>query len=101
MRLKLSVLISLIRIISPPENKKIEIEAIKKGKSYGIIQWIKLEMGNGLKHENHPANLTKASSWHKVVYVFDDPIELSVGQKVVVTAKHDRNIVWFFLEKVQ
>ena len=80
----------------PPENKKIEIEAIKKGKSYGIIQWIKLEMGNGLKHENHPANLTKASSWHKVVYVFDDPIELSVGQKVVVTAKHDRNIVWFF-----
>ena len=84
-----------------PENKKIEIEAIKKGKSYGIIQWIKMEMGNGLKYENHPANLTKASSWHKVVYVFDDPIDLSVGQKVVVTAKHNRNVVWFFLEKVQ
>ena len=83
----------------PPENKKIEIEAIKKGKSYGIIQWIKLEMGNGLKHENHPANLTKASSWHKVVYVFDDPIELSIGQKVVITAKHNRDAVYFFLEK--
>jgi type II protein arginine methyltransferase len=84
----------------PPENKKIEIAAIKKGRSYGIIQWIKLEMGNGLKHENHPTNLTKASGWQKVLYVFDDPIELSIGQNIVITAKHERNIVWFFLEKI-
>jgi len=84
----------------PPENKKIEIAAIKKGRSYGIIQWIKLEMGNGLKHENHPTNLTKASGWQKVLYVFDDPIELFIGQKIVITAKHERNIVWFFLEKI-
>ena len=83
----------------PPENKKIETVTIKKGKSYGIIQWIKLEMDNGLKYENHPANLTKASSWQKVLYVFDEPIELSIGQKVVIAAKHERNIVWFFLEK--
>jgi len=78
------------------ENKKIGIEAIKKGRSYGIIQWIKLEMDNGLKYENHPANLTKASGWQNVFYLFDNPIELSIGQKIVITAKHDRNIVWFF-----
>ena len=85
----------------PSENKKIEIEATKKGRSYGIIQWIKLEMGNGLNHENHPSNLTKASGWQRILYVFDDPIELSIGQKVVITAKHERNIVWFFLEKIK
>ena len=84
----------------PSENKKIEIEATKKGRSYGIIQWIKLEMGNGLKHENHPANLTKASGWQKVLYVFDDPIELYIGQKVIISAKHERNSIWFFLEKI-
>ena len=83
----------------PSENKKIEIEAIKKGRSYGIIQWIKLEMDNGLKYENHPANLTKASSWQNVFYLFDDPIQLSIGQKVVITAKHNRDAVYFFLEK--
>ena len=83
----------------PSESKKIEIEAIKKGISYGIIQWIKLEMDNGLKYENHPANLTSASGWQKILYVFDDPIELSIGQKMVITAKHERNNVWFFLEK--
>ena len=32
----------------------------------------------------------------KVLYLFDDPIELSIGKKVVITAKHERNIVWFF-----
>ena len=84
----------------PPENKKIEIEATKKGRSYGIIQWIKLEMGNGLNHENHPANLTKASGWQRILYVFDDPIELSIGQKITIAAKHERNIVWFFLEEI-
>ena len=83
----------------PPENKKIEIEIIKKGRSYGIIQWIKLGMYNGLKYENHPANLTKATSWPKFLYVFDEPIELSIGQKVVITAKHNRDAVYFFLEK--
>jgi len=85
----------------PPENKKIEIEATKKGRSYGIIQWIKMEMGDGLKHENHPSNLTSASGWQKILYVFDDPIELSIGQKITIAAKHERNIVWFFLEKIQ
>ena len=78
-----------------------EIEVTKKGRSYGIIQWIKLEMGNGLNHENPPANLTKASAWQRILYIFDDPIELSNGQKVVITAKHERNIFWFFLEKIQ
>mgnify|MGYP001132347047 FL=1 len=85
----------------PPENKKIEIETTKKGRSYGIIQWIKMEMGDGLKHENHPSNLTNASGWQKILYVFDDPIELSIGQKITIAAKHERNIVWFFLEKIQ
>ena len=52
------------------ENKKIEITATKKGRSYGIIQWIKIEMGDGLKHENHPSNLTSASGWQKILYLF-------------------------------
>ena len=66
------------------ESKKIEIEAIKKGRSYGIIQWIKLEMGDGLNHENHPEKSTKASGWQKILYLFDAPIELSIGQKLFI-----------------
>ena len=43
----------------------------------------------------------EASGWQKILYVFDDPIELSIGQKITIAAKHERNIVWFFLEKIQ
>tara|TARA_B100000745_G_scaffold202361_1_gene133602 strand:+ start:174 stop:383 length:210 start_codon:yes stop_codon:yes gene_type:complete len=50
--------------------------------------------------ENYPSNLTSASTWQKILYLFDDPIELSIGQKITIIAKHERNIVWFFLEKV-
>ena len=83
-----------------PENKKIEIKATKEGRSYGIIQWIKMGMNDGLKHENHPSNLTNASGWQKILYLFDDPIELVIGQKVTIIGKHERNIVWFFLDKI-
>ena len=54
-------------------------------------------MENGLKYENYPANLKKTSGWQNVFYLFDDPMELSIGQKVAITGKHDRNIVWFFI----
>ena len=83
-----------------PENKKIEINATKAGRSYGIIQWIKMGMRDGLKHENHPSKLTSTSTWQKILYLFDDPIELSIGQKITIIAKHERNIVWFFLDGI-
>jgi len=82
------------------ENKKIEIEATKAGRSYGIIQWIKIGMNDGLKHENHPTNIVSASGWQKILYLFDDPIELSIGQKITIIAKHEKNIVWFFLDEI-
>ncbi|RZO48223.1 MAG: tetratricopeptide repeat protein [Candidatus Pelagibacterales bacterium] len=85
----------------PSENKKIEIEASKAGRSYGVIQWIKMEMDDGLKYENHPSNPTVASGWQRILYLFDDPIELSIGEKVGIHAKHERNLVWFFLEKIK
>ena len=83
-----------------PESKKIEIKTIKNGKCYGVIQWIKMEMNNGLKYENNPENLTKASGWQRILYNFDSPIELSSNQKLIIEGKHDRNLVWFFLNKI-
>ena len=56
-------------------------------------------MNSGLNHENHPNNFSKASGWQKVLYIFDNPIQVSKGQKLNITAKHERNIVWFFLSK--
>ena len=84
----------------PREDKKILIEAIQSGKCYGVIQWIKLGMKNGLSYENDPSKLTSATSWQQVLYLFEEPIELKTGQKVSIVCKHDRNTPWFFLDKI-
>ena len=83
----------------PREDKKISIEAIQNGKCYGVIQWIKIGMKNGLSYENNPSKLTNASSWQQVLYLFEEPIELKIGNKVSIVCKHDRNTPWFFLDK--
>ena len=82
------------------ENKKIEIQATNNGKCYGVIQWIKLGMKDGLKFENDPLIKNIAVAWEPVLYLFDEPIELKIGKKVSLICKHDRDKPWFFLDKI-
>ena len=84
----------------PKESKKVSIEVTQNGKCYGIIQWIRLGIKNGISYENNFSKLKKPSGWQQVLYLFDGPIELKVGQKVSVVCKHDRNTPWFFLDKI-
>ena len=84
----------------PKETKKVSIQAIQNGKCHGIIQWIKFGMKSGISYENNPSKLKKSSGWQQVLYLFDAPIELKVGQKVSIVCKHDRNTPWFFLDKI-
>ena len=82
------------------ENKKIEIKATNNGKCYGVIQWIKLGMQDGLKFENNPLIKNIAVAWEPVLYLFDEPIELKIGKKISLICKHDRDKPWFFLDKI-
>ena len=84
----------------PKETKKISIEVIQNGKCYGIIQWIKFGIKNGISYENNLSKSKQSSGWQQVLYLFEEPIELNVGQKVSIVCKHDRNTPWFFLDKI-
>lgn len=84
----------------PKETKKISIEVIQNGKCYGIIQWIKFGIKNGISYENNLSKSKQSSGWQQVLYLFEEPIELKVGQKVSIVCKHDRNTPWFFLDKI-
>ena len=79
-----------------PEEKKIEIQTIKKGKIFGVIQWIKIGMFDGLEYENDPRLRDYGSHWQYVLYLFDNPKDVSDGEKIIVTAKHEKNSIWFF-----
>ena len=79
----------------PADEKQLHIPVTGAGVCQGIIQWNHLQMDDTIVFENHPAQPSVASAWNHVVYVFDDPLEVSPGQTVVVSAQHDRNIPWF------
>ncbi len=85
----------------PAEEKLLHIPVTAAGMCQGIIQWNHLQMDETIVFENHPSQPSAASAWNHVVYVFDDAVEVSPGQTVVVSAMHDRNIPWFSFVRLE
>ena len=79
----------------PAERRRIEMAATQPGLCYGLIQWIRIEMGEGVSFENHPARPRAVSNWQHTIYSFDSPIELRAGTMLAVDAWHDRSKPWF------
>ncbi len=81
----------------PAERKMLEIATRKGGLCYGVIQWIRVELGNGVRFENHPSRPRPVSNWQHTIYGFDEPIRLEQGSVVSIAAMHDRSRPWFEL----
>ncbi len=81
----------------PAERRRIEMAATRPGLCYGLIQWIRIEMGEGVSFENHPARPRAVSNWQHTIYSFEQPIDLRAGTVLPVDAWHDRSKPWFEL----
>ena len=86
----------------PAQNKSLRIPVKTAGRCYGLVQWMKLDMNGDEKilFENHPSQTSKVSNWQQCAYLFDAPIDISVGEVVVVNAAHNRSVPWFWFDKV-
>lgn len=58
------------------------------GRVTGIVQWIALQLAEGVAFENAPAR-DRWSHWPCVVYPFDSPLETSEGEEVRIEGWHD------------
>jgi type II protein arginine methyltransferase len=81
----------------PAERKTLSITARQGGLCYGVIQWIRIELGPDARFENHPSHPSPVSNWQQTLYGFDQPLELAEGAAVSVAAMHDRSRPWFQL----
>ncbi len=81
----------------PPERKLIDMTSIEEGRCYGVIQWIRLELSEEVRFENHPSQRRRISNWQHTIYGFSEPLYLKKGSVVSVTAMHDRSRPWFEL----
>ena len=86
----------------PAQSKSLRITVKTAGRCYGLVQWMRLDMNGDQKvlFENHPSQTSKVSNWQQCAYLFDAPIDVKVGQVVVVNAAHNRAVPWFWLDKV-
>jgi tetratricopeptide (TPR) repeat protein len=66
------------------------------GRCCGLIQWLRLEMDDTVVFENHPAHPTAASGWQHCLFVLPQPVEVTPGQVLRITAAHNRTTPWFF-----
>lgn len=87
----------------PAQSKTLQITATKAGLCYGLVQWITLDMNGDAKvmFENHPSQTSKVSNWQQCAYLFDAPIEVDIGQIVVINAAHNRAVPWFWLQRLE
>ena len=85
----------------PAEQKRIDIRATQTGLSYGIIQWIRIELSEGVFFENHPSQRRSVSNWQHTLYGFDTPLQAQAGATVGINALHDRARPWFELAGVR
>jgi hypothetical protein len=67
------------------------------GRVTGIAQWILLQMDDSGSYENTPAPDAQ-SCWAVLVYPFPRPIETAPGQRVGISASHDRHHIMIWLD---
>ncbi|MBG9390278.1 tetratricopeptide repeat protein [Caenimonas aquaedulcis] len=79
----------------PAEKKVVEITATQPGLCHGVIQWIRIDMAEGIRFENHPSRRREVSNWQHTIYGFDEPLALQPGEVVAIEAMHDRARPWF------
>jgi len=85
----------------PADSRTLEIRASADGLCYGVIQWIHVELGEGVAYENHPSRPRAVTNWQHTIYGFGEPIPLKTGSVVSVKALHDRSRPWFELIRAE
>ena len=79
------------------ERKRIEVTAHTAGLCYGVIQWIRIDMAEGVQFENRPSGRRAVANWQQTTYGFEEPIDLKEGSVVPVDALHNCSRPWFEL----
>ncbi|TFY99422.1 tetratricopeptide repeat protein [Ramlibacter henchirensis] len=79
----------------PAEKKRIQVAVTQAGVCHGLIQWIRLDFGNGIVYENHPSARKPVSNWQHTIYAFEAPVRLEAGSRIAINAWHDRSRPWF------
>lgn len=73
-----------------PERRIFPVRATRAGRCVGVAQWLFLDLDSETTYDNRPRATAGANGWMHVLYRFDRPLELKVGDTVALLASHNR-----------
>jgi predicted RNA methylase len=65
------------------------ITAEENGRAVGVVQWINLDLADGITFSNHPDQYFDGG-WLQVLHTFPRPVPVVKGQELDLTVGHDR-----------
>jgi predicted nicotinamide N-methyase len=72
-----------------PELHRIAITAAADGEAVGVIQWISLDLAEGVTFSNHPDGYSDGG-WLQILHTFPRPIRVARGERLELMVGHDR-----------
>jgi type II protein arginine methyltransferase len=86
----------LTRPPNPTATREIDVVATRPGRCFGVVQWIRLDLGAGLLYENRPGPNATIDGWGHMLHHFSRPIWLNAGDRLRLMAQHNRDtlMIW-------
>ena len=66
-----------------------EIDVLEDGIATGIVQWMHVDLADGVSFNNHPDGYTDGG-WLQVLHNFPEPIAVHAGDTLNLAVGHDR-----------
>ena len=88
--------LDLMRPPLEPEKRVVEVVATRAGRCFGVVQWLRLELVEGLVYENRPNPSARIDGWGHMLHRFAEPIELEAGSRIRLSVQHNRRtlLIW-------
>ena len=81
--------IDLTRAHHPNDLQLLQIDVLNSGIATGIVQWMQLDLADGIAFDNHPDGYSDGG-WLQVLHTFPEPIDVRAGDVLNVAVGHDR-----------
>jgi type II protein arginine methyltransferase len=81
--------IDLTRTAHPSDLQLLSIPVLADGRAAGIVQWMQVDLAEGITFDNHPDGYTDGG-WLQVLHAFPQPIAVRAGDVLHLAAGHDR-----------
>jgi type II protein arginine methyltransferase len=78
------------------EKQVIDVVARRPGRCFGVVQWLRLDLIEGLTYENRPNPGATIDGWGHMLHRFAEPVVLAAGDRVRLSVQHNRRtlLIW-------